>query len=283
MSMRRRKVILTAGLLLGGGGAARAQEVIAPPQSASPYHVRPPGDPHAGTPAPAGPEARLPAPEAIGLAPVAPIPAAAACPVATRSEAARAPEGGRWKAKVQGKFVDRPGRLDIPPLGYSVAAPYRTQVANAAAARMTLYDYDFVNGSNQLNYRGKDRLRQIAALLPSHPFPVVIERLPFAPELAEARRLTVLNELGAVAPLPPEQVVVGPPAAVPLRGVEAEAIYLNLLSSVLSRGVWVNEDLQTGGRPQAGAVYGGIAGGGGAGLGAGAVGAGGAGPGLVPR
>jgi hypothetical protein len=142
----------------------------------------------------------------------------------------------------------------------------QTQVANGVAARMTLYDFDFERGGTRLNYRGRDRLRQIAALLPHNEFPVVLERLPFAPDLAEARRLAVLNELAEMAP--PDRVVVGPPLAVPLRGVEASAIYDNLLRSVETYGVWVSQGLEAGGRPAAGPVGTGGVGAAGAALGA---------------
>jgi hypothetical protein len=123
---------------------------------------------------------------------------------------------------------------EVPPLGLLIDLPFQTQMANAAAARMTLYDFDFVAGGAQLNYRGQDRLRQIAGLLPYNQFPVVVERMPFAPGLAEARRMTILNELAAV--LPPERVVVGPPLAVPLRGVEATYIYRTLMTQTRNAG-----------------------------------------------
>jgi hypothetical protein len=136
----------------------------------------------------------------------------------------------RCKYTLEDCFLGRPEEFDAPPLGMSVSMHYETHVANGAAARMTLYDYDFLRGGDQLNVRGKDRVRQLAALLELNPFPVVVERMPYAPGLAEARRRAVLAELAAVMPrVPAERVVIGPPIAVPLQGVEAELIYQNLL------------------------------------------------------
>lgn len=118
----------------------------------------------------------------------------------------------------------------VLPLGYVAGLHFRTQVENGVAARMTLYDYDFVCGTEQLNLRGKDRLFQIALLLGHNTHPVLIERTPHAPALAEARRLAVLMALSqGPVPAPPERVVIGHPLAVPWSGWEAEAQYLNLL------------------------------------------------------
>jgi len=110
-------------------------------------------------------------------------------------------------------------------------------VENGVAARMTLYDYDFLCGTEQLNLRGKDRLFQIALLLGHNTHPLVIERTPHAPGLAEARRLAVLLALNQCpVPVPPERVVIGHPLAVPLPGWEAVFIYQNLESRTLSGG-----------------------------------------------
>jgi hypothetical protein len=124
------------------------------------------------------------------------------------------------------------------PLGYSSGAHFRTQVENGVAARMMLYEYDFACGSEQLNLRGKDRLLQIAYLLGHFAYPVVIERTPYAPALAEARRLAVLHELSqGPVPVPPERVVIGPAIAIPLQGWEAVIIYQNLETRTQAGGV----------------------------------------------
>src|SRR5439155_21804859 len=94
------------------------------------------------------------------------------------------------------------------PLGETIGAHFRAQVSNGTAARITLYDFDFACGSAQLNYRRRDRLLLVLDLMAQSPYPLVIERLPLAPELAAARRAAVLAELAAAGViLPPERVL----------------------------------------------------------------------------
>jgi hypothetical protein len=153
---------------------------------------------------------------------------------------------------VKGKPIARGSLLHTAnwpdtPLGYSVALHAETQIANAAASRMFLYDYDFVPGTSELNDRGKDRVLRIATLLPHNRFPVVVERLSYAPVLAEARRRTVLASLVAAAgAVPPERVVIGRPASVPLQGPESELIYMNLLRLTESAGTVPGTGVHTG-------------------------------------
>ena len=103
---------------------------------------------------------------------------------------------------------------------------------------MVLHDYDFVPGAAELNDRGRDRVLRIAALLPYNRFPVVVERLPHAPGLAEERRLTVLA--AARRGRRPASARAGRrrPVAVsaPLQGPEAERMYYNLLQLTESAG-----------------------------------------------
>lgn len=130
-----------------------------------------------------------------------------------------------------------PANWPDAPLGDSVALHAETQIANAAAPRMVLHDYDFVPGAAELNDRGKDRVLRVAALLPHNQLPVVVERLSYAPGLAEARRGTVLAALAATAgSVAPERVVVGPPVSASYQGPEAELIYLNQLRLTESAG-----------------------------------------------
>ena len=76
---------------------------------------------------------------------------------------------------------------------------------------MVLYHFDFVNDAAILNLRGKDRLLYIASLMTHYQFPIVIERTPWNPHLAEARRQVVITELSQQAiPFSPEQIVIDP-------------------------------------------------------------------------
>ena len=70
----------------------------------------------------------------------------------------------------------------------SLYANCRAEVANGEAARMTFYRYDFVDGTAKLNLRGADKMQEIRAMLPTTFAPVVVERTPDRPTLAEARR-----------------------------------------------------------------------------------------------
>src|SRR5205814_1556510 len=81
-------------------------------------------------------------------------------------------------------------------------------------ARRRLYEYDILCSTEQLNLRGKDRRFQIALLMGHNTHPIVIERSPHAPGLAEARRMAVLLALNQCpVPVPPERVVIGHPLA----------------------------------------------------------------------
>jgi hypothetical protein len=181
----------------------------------------------------------LPPPRAVA-APTAPYPGhadgswaagKAACP------ARRPPWWRRWKLGLWSCFGYE-SEFEPIPLGALVDATYRNHVANGEAARMVLYHYDFVGSTAALNTHGQDHLAKIAGMLAHNGFPVIIERTPTNPALAEARRLTILNFLGGEGiALPPERVMVGAAIANGLRGGEAEIIYLNLLSQTRERGL----------------------------------------------
>jgi hypothetical protein len=102
---------------------------------------------------------------------------------------------------------------------------------------MVFYRYDFEDGSPQLNVRGRDKLARVACLLPSTFYPVVIERTPLTPGLAEARRSYLLSELSTPRfNVPPERVLIGPPISAGLSGVESILVYSNQLSTLAARG-----------------------------------------------
>ena len=155
--------------------------------------------------------------------------------------------GGTAGAQTPGPVPYLPGAAGKPklcgrppwpsvPAGSSVEMYFQTHITNGVATRMALYDYDFLPDSAQLNYRGKDRVHRIAGLAVCNQFPIVVERLPANPALAEARKRAVLTELAAAGPINPDRVVVGAPLGAPLQGVEAEVIYQNLLRQLESAG-----------------------------------------------
>src|SRR5260370_2618585 len=136
----------------------------------------------------------------------------------------------RFSAACRHYFLGYAEEFEAVPLGYDVHLSMRTQVVNGEAARMVLYHYDFVDKGSKLNLRGKDQLAKMAGMLDHNFFPIVIERTPTNPALAEARRLAVLNELAAGPfPVPPMRVVIGQPPATGLQGREAILIYQNLI------------------------------------------------------
>jgi hypothetical protein len=124
------------------------------------------------------------------------------------------------------------------PLGEALYAHGRTQVANGLAARMVFYHYDFIDGTNQLNVRGRDKLATVAATLPSHFFPVVVERTPKEPGLDQSRRVTLLAQFAqGNFPVPAERVVIGPSIAYGMAGFEAvNYIYPNQLNDLGAGG-----------------------------------------------
>jgi hypothetical protein len=135
----------------------------------------------------------------------------------------------RCKQCLRRYFIGFPEEFEAPPLGASVYACNRIQVANAEAARMVLGPYHFVEGTDQLSALGRTRLQQIAHFLPCNFYPVVIEATCH-PELDLARRLAVANELGhGRFAIPLERVVIGPALTPGLSGLEARFIYANLV------------------------------------------------------
>jgi hypothetical protein len=91
---------------------------------------------------------------------------------------------------------------------------------------MVFYQYDFIDGTPQLNLRGRDKLAKMVPMLPATFNPVVVERTPSTPGLDEQRRTGLLAQLsGTRFSIPPERVVIGPPISAGLTGFEAVFIY----------------------------------------------------------
>ena len=148
----------------------------------------------------------------------------------------------RWhrancKRHLQENFMGYAEEFNEWPLGYALYAHGTTQVANAQAARMVFYHYDFVDGTAQLNARGRDKLVKVGTYLPTNFSPVVVERTLKEPGLDESRRLTLVGMFGrGTFPIPAERVVIGPPIADGLSGIEENAIFGNQLQGIASGG-----------------------------------------------
>jgi hypothetical protein len=193
---------------------------------------------------------QLPAPKGTTLPPAAPEPHYASAPqplgsapgegaVAAEHPAEAAPASwfARCKQSLREHFCGFLSEFEAKPLGEALYQNMKVQVDNGEAAQMALYHYDFVACGSALSPRGKDQLCKIAAMLPHNFYPIVIERTVDNPALAEARRLAVLQELaGGSFPVPPERVVVGPPLARGLDGIEAVIVHDNLLRQTQAQG-----------------------------------------------
>jgi hypothetical protein len=155
-----------------------------------------------------------------------------------KTSSCHSPRGkGNCRYCLLDRFFGYCEEFDAPPLGHWLNMHMNTQIANGIAARMMLYNYDFVCGKDMLNLRGSDRLKQLGDWLMTQPYPLVIERTPHRPALAESRRLTVLNQLAAAGyNVAPQRVVIGPGAFGQLSGVEAELSYQNLLEQTTREG-----------------------------------------------
>jgi hypothetical protein len=219
----RRNLMLVAGLMLAGarGPAASAQE--------GPIAAAPP------------PAASLPGP----MAEAAPVPGPPAPPASGGCTCGNRRGLSRWryhrthcKRHLQDSFLGFAEEFNEWPLGESAYAHARTQVANGQAARMVFYHYDFVDGTPQLNTRGRDKLAAVAATLPTNFFPIVVERTPREPGLDDSRKSVLLAELGRGAfPVPAERILIGPSIAHGMTGFEAyNAIYPGQIANLSSGG-----------------------------------------------
>jgi hypothetical protein len=139
----------------------------------------------------------------------------------------------RCKRALQEFAAGFPEEFNEWPLGSSLYAHGRLQVANGNAARMVFYHYDFEDGSPQLNVRGRDKLAKIAPLLPATFNPIVVERTPTTPGLDDQRRSLLLAEMSTSRfCIPPERVLIGPPISNGMAGVESIFVYGNQLGAL---------------------------------------------------
>ena len=141
-----------------------------------------------------------------------------------------------WR-RLQARIYGYPEEFVPRPLGAAVSDHALAMTANAAAARLTLYGYDFVQGSAELSPRGQDQLAKLVPQMIASPYPLLIERTPGNPDLAAARREAVAIRLAqGPCPIPQERVLVGVPIATGLSGVNAQVIAGNALGRVQQYG-----------------------------------------------
>lgn len=239
--LRLRRGGTAAGLILGLGQAIRsdAQDVPDP---------LPPLPPSMTTTAPPvvvpTPPLVLPARVVSAVPPGGPSPSwrpPALDPISVQN--AHPPKFVRAKSRSwlwrrdQGKVLGYPEDFRPRPLGASVYDTARTMVANGEAARLTLYRYDFVPGTETLSPAGLDQLARLAPQFAASPYPLIVERTPGDPALAEARRLAVLAALEAnVGPVPPDRVLVGEARAHGMAGINAQILGANAIDRARGYG-----------------------------------------------
>lgn len=133
-----------------------------------------------------------------------------------------------------GPGADRPF-----PVGQVTDSFWETQQANAEAADFIFYDHEFRGNTAQLSPGAKKHLEQIALRLEHVPFPIVIEQSLHnaKPELDEARRQAVVEQLAAMGVLNAEErVVIANAFPEGYTGIESENSYYNVISNAFNGG-----------------------------------------------
>lgn len=117
---------------------------------------------------------------------------------------------------------------DVMPLGSIVRSHWHMMETNAEASDFVMYRHEFVDNSSELTPYGKDHIMEIAARMPTAPFPVVVQRSMHNadPELDRIRRELVVRVLSDLGNHDAERrTVVSQPYSNGLNGMEAEQDY----------------------------------------------------------
>ncbi len=161
-------------------------------------------------------------------------------PVAAEKSApkhvARKARSWGWR-RFQGRFLGYPEEFEPRTLGAALYDHGRVMVANGTAARLTLYRYDFQEGSAELTQRGLDQLAKLGPQLAAGPYPLLIERTPEDAGLAQSRRFAVLARLArGPCPVGSDRVLVGVPIPNGLSGPDAQITAGNALARTVQYG-----------------------------------------------
>lgn len=137
----------------------------------------------------------------------------------------------RIKPWLEASHWGYPEEFQEPPLGRFVVAHMNRQVVKGEAARMVLYNYDFVPGEEDgehsavLNRQGERQLRKIAVMMQYNPAPLVIQHSE-DPGLDQERRTAIIEQLAQLgSEVSPDRVVIADPTAIGLPGPVAIDIY----------------------------------------------------------
>ena len=140
----------------------------------------------------------------------------------------------RYKSRKQEKYWGYPEYFEEAGFGAISTELIRPQVLRGEAARMTIYDYDFVTGTARLNPRGIRRVQQLARTAIINGQTITVEST--GTEIDESRYQNVVA-IAASAHLNPAQVVSGQPIAAGLGGEEALIHRKTELDNVQKYGV----------------------------------------------
>ena len=132
---------------------------------------------------------------------------------------------GSWGC---GSATSRMQVPDVLPLGSVTRAHWHAMQTNGEAADFVMYRNEFVDNSSELGPYGRDHIAEIAARMPSTPFPVIVQRSwnNADPELDQVRRdivVRVLTDLGNQDAN--QRVVVSQPYSNGINSMEAEQDY----------------------------------------------------------
>jgi hypothetical protein len=134
-----------------------------------------------------------------------------------------------WQAHCHHRSLAIP---DTYPVGSVNRAHYHTMETNGEAADFVIHRNEFVRNTAELTPYGKDHIVEIAARMPSTPFPVVIERTEnnSDPERDEHRRMIVarvLSDFGV--PEADQRTLVAPAYGRGINSREGEIDYFQVL------------------------------------------------------
>ncbi len=131
---------------------------------------------------------------------------------------------------LQDDFIGYPEAFVEPPLGSFVNRQFAVQVSKADPHRFTLYQTDFLPGTDRFSPGGAARFNLMYGRLPHWAGPILVEWSPDEPELAESRRRAVLATLASAGMvLPADRVLIGPSPYPGMLGVQAADNHVNTI------------------------------------------------------
>jgi hypothetical protein len=132
---------------------------------------------------------------------------------------------------LQDDFIGYPDTFVEPPLGAYINRQFAVQVSKADTHRFTVYQTDFLPGTDRFSPIGASRFNLMYNRLAGWSGPIFVEWTPDQPELAESRRRAILATLSAAGqPMPAERVLIGPSPYPGAMGVDADNNILNTIS-----------------------------------------------------